>query len=221
VSRRIGRRWVKLAAAFLSPMFLAAGASRQLPGVSVLPAPFERFPKQDLVALLYPGSEAPPVLVAAAVWKEPGSPRLLAAFLQADGNCELAEVGVEQGRMAVTARYKEPYHWDDIHGFDLAPYRITSNRRAMGVRYQGMVQGGTRVVLVLYLRSGATFERIFERVVHYQAMDSDTWSLAQIQILPGKGEYSDLRVVDRGSNRTVTERWTWDSTAHVYREVRK
>jgi hypothetical protein len=66
----------------------------------------------------------------------------------------------------------------------------------------------------------ATFERIFRRTVTYQAMESDGWSLADIQVLPGNGEYYDLRVIERGSSRTVRERWTWDRTARIYREVR-
>jgi hypothetical protein len=200
-------------------LLLAAAGS---PAYAQLPAPFERVAEADLTRLLYPGSGTPPTLAQSAVWKEPGTPRLLALFAKGDGHYELTEVGAEGTHLVVTARVEEPERWDDAHRLDLAPYQVTRDRRAVGVRYQTMARGGTSVVLVLYLRAGATFERIFERSVQYQAMESDASSLADIQVLPGSGEYNDLRVVDRGSSgRTVRERWTWDAAKHVYREVRK
>ncbi len=190
------------------------------PAYAQLPTPFERFAEADLTKLLYPGKATAPALVQSAVWKEPGTPRLLALFAQGDGHYELTEVGAEGTQLAVAARIQEPERWDDAHRIDLAPYRITKDRRAVGVRYQTMARGSTAVFLVLYLRSGTTFERIFSRSVEYQAMESDASSLADIQIVPGTGDYNDLRVIDRGNKGgTIRERWTWDADKHVYREV--
>ena len=221
MSKRIPPILAALVAASLSPVFFVeAFDSRQQPPSGGFPSPFERFTDQDLKRVVYPGNETPPGLHTAAVWKEPGTPRLLTIFDRPDRHYEIVELGTESDRLVVTARFVEPDRWDDAHGFDLAPYRITKELRAMGVRYQTTVPGGTRVVLVLYLRAGATFERIFERPVEYQAMESDDFSRAEIQIVAGKGEYNDLRVIDRGSRRTVGERWTWDSASRTYREVR-
>lgn len=187
------------------------------PAYAQLPAPFDHVAEVDLLTLLYPGSAKPPALSQSAVWKEPGTPRLLALFRQDDGHYELTEVGTEGAKLVVTARVQDPDRWDDAHRIDLAPYRVTKDRRAVGVRYQTMARGGTAVFLVLYLRSGQTFERIFSRSVEYQAMESDASSLADIQIVPGKGDYNDLLVIDRGSKGgTIRERWTWDADKHVY-----
>ena len=61
--------------------------------------------------------------------------------------------------------------------------------------------------------TGAAFARVFERIVYYQAMETDEWSHATIQIVAGKGEYDDRRVVEDGSGSTVRERWAWDTAA--------
>jgi hypothetical protein len=194
---------------------LAAGT----PTPDDLPAPFQRFSHLSLLNLLHADAAARPVVRETRVWKGEGAPRLLALLENGSGRYELAQFALEGDQIVLNARYEDRGRWDDTHGLDLAPYRLTRDRTAIGVRYQRMVTGGTAVVLVLYLRSGSTFEPVFTRIVRSSAMDSDDESSAVIQVVPGKQEYRDLRVLETGTGATVRERWTWDVAARKYTQA--
>jgi hypothetical protein len=183
-----------------------------------LPAPFQRFNDQSLLSLLPSDGATVPVVRETRLWKGAGAPRLLALLENAGGRYELAEFGLDDERIVLHARHEDRGRWDDTHGLDLAPYRLTQDRTAIGVRYQRMVTGGTAVVLVLYLRAGSTFEPVFTRIVRSSAMDSDDETWAVIQVVPGKQEYRDLRVVETGGGATVRELWRWDAAARAYRK---
>jgi hypothetical protein len=183
-----------------------------------LASPFDRFEADDLVRLAYPDDAAPGTVRWTSVWKGEGTPRLLAIF-DRDGSYEIAAFGREGETLRLVARYVETDRWDDAHGFDLAPYRVTKDRVAIGVRYQTSQAGGTAEVLKLYLRAGATFRPIFERRVHWQAMEGDESNLAVVQMAPGQGDYKDLVVVETQEGRMARERWTWDAAAQAYQEA--
>lgn len=182
-----------------------------------LPAPFQRFNDQSLLTLLHRDDATAPVVRETRLWKGEGAPRLLALLEKGSGRYELAQFALDGDRIVLNATYEDRGPWDDTHGLDLAPYRLTRDRTAIGVKYQRMVTGGTAVVLVLYLRSGSTFEPVFTRIVRSSAMDSDDESSAVIQVVSGKQEYRDLRVIETGNGGTVRERWTWDNAAKAYR----
>jgi hypothetical protein len=192
---------------------LAAGAPAS---ADDLPAPFQRFSHQDLLALLHL-DEAAPVVRETRLWKGEGASRLIALIENGSGRYVLAQFALDGDRIVLNARHgRGP--WDDAWARP-GPLSADARRTAIGVKFQRMVTGGTAVVLVLYLRSGRTFEPVFTRIVRSSAMDSDDESSAVIQVVPGKQEYSDLRVIETGTGATVRELWTWDGAAKAYRHA--
>lgn len=181
-----------------------------------LPAPFQDVSEEDIQEAVHPGQAKPDEISEARLWKGEGTPRLLVLFGRTEASTyEVALLGLEKGALTVVARYVETVRWDDAKGFDLAPYRVTKDRTAFGVKYQRNMSGATGDFVKLYLRSGTTFRPIFEHVIYYSATESDDWGSATIQLAPGQGEFKDLVVVNSGNAR---ERWVWDAKAQAYRE---
>lgn len=215
------------AASWLFALALAApGAGGAKAKPAEAPGPFDPFGDDDIQQVVHPGQAKPAAVMETSLWKGEGTPRLLVRFDRQpkseqswESTYEIAMLGLEKDALTLLARYVETDHWDDCHGFDLAPYRVTKDRTAIGVKYQRGMGQRTGVFLKLYLRTGATFQPIFEEAVESVSNDGEgDTALATIQMAPGPGEYRDLVVVSDHNRR---QRWTWDAAAQAYREATK
>ena len=181
-----------------------------------LPAPFDRVEDADVARLAQLDGGTKPSVRLAAVSKAEAEPHLVAALETAGGGRGLVELALRDGALSMVAQGIENGAWHDVLELDLAPYRLAKDQRAIGVRYQRVIRGGTGVFLVLYLRRGGSFDRVFEEIVRYVPLDGgDEWT-ATVQVVPRADGYNDLRVAVPGRPReAVVHRW--DPAARKYR----
>jgi hypothetical protein len=180
-----------------------------------LPAPFEGVDAADVVRVARLDGGGAPSVHLSAVSKAEAEPHLLAVLAAAKGGWQVAELARQEQGLSLVAHAIESGRWDDALELDVAPYRLSKDRRAFGVRYQRMTQGGTSVFLVLYLRNGSGFDRVFEEVVRYVPFDGDEEWIANVQVVPRAEGYNDLRVVAPGKPRDA-QLLRWDSAAGRY-----
>lgn len=179
-----------------------------------LPAPFDRVDAADVVRLARLDGGGAPSVHLSAVSKAGADPHLVAVLRTAGGGWQVAEIAREGDGLALVAETIESGRWDDALELDLAPYRLAKDQRAIGVRYQRMVPGGTGVFLVLYLRNGTGFDRVFEEQVRHAPFDGDEWT-ANVVVVPRPSGYNDLRVVVPGKSRQALL-LGWDAAARQY-----
>ena len=159
-----------------------------------------------------------PSVRLAAVSKADGEPHLVAALETAGGGRGIVELALRDGALSMVAQGIENAPWDDVLDLDLAPYRLAADQRAIGVRYQRMVPGGTGVFLVLYLRNGTAFDRVFEEQVRFAPEGGDAEWEATVQVVPRTDGYNDLRVAAPGRpGQALVLRWDAAARRYVYR----
>jgi hypothetical protein len=180
-----------------------------------LPAPFDRVEEADVARLAQLDGGTKPSVRHAAVSKAEAEPHLVAALETAGGGRGVVELALRDGALAIVAQGIENGGWDDVLELDLAPYRLAKDQRAIGVRYQRMVRDGTGVFLVLYLRRGGSFDRVFEEQVRYVPLDGDGAWDATVQVVPRAEGWSDLRVAVPGRPRQALV-LGWDAPARKY-----
>jgi hypothetical protein len=181
-----------------------------------LPAPFDRLDAAEVVRVSRLDGGPEPSVRFAAVSKAEPEPHLVAVLEAPGGGRLLSELALRDGRLSLVAQTIENASWDDVLGLDLAPYRLAEGRRAVGVRYQRMVLGGTGIFLVLYLRGGSGFERVFEEQVGYVPFDGDGEWAATVAVVPRTHGWNDLRVAVPGSSTAVGLRWNARARRYVF-----
>jgi hypothetical protein len=181
-----------------------------------LPAPFDRVTGAEVARIAQLDGGRLPAVRYAAVSKAEAEPHLVAALETPGGGRGVVELALRDGAPALVAQAIENGAWDDVLELDLAPYRLSKDRRALGVRYQRMVPGGTGVFLVLYLRNGAGFDRVLEQQVRYVPFDGDDEWEATVQVVPRTDGYNDLRVAVPGRPRAAFDlRWNEGERRYV------
>ena len=179
------------------------------------PAPFERVTEADIARVAQQDGGRLPSVRHAAVSRADGEAHLVAALETAGGGRGIVELALRDGALSIVAEGRENASWDDVLELDLAPYRLAKDQRAIGVRYQRMVRDGTGVFLVLYLRNGTGFDRVFEEQVRYVPFDGDAEWAATVQVVPRTDGYNDLRVAVPGRPRAALV-LRWDAAARQY-----
>jgi hypothetical protein len=118
-------------------------------------------------------------LYDAALWKGSTEPRLLVLietyapeqggarpeYGAAGFGLDLAAFGLEAGRPKLIAKLKdaETHSGHSEMSFDQAPYRVTTELRAFGLRETYLHMGHRTERLKLFIQDGAEFRAIFER----------------------------------------------------------
>jgi hypothetical protein len=180
-----------------------------------VPAPFDRVTAAEVARLARLDGGRLPSVRYAAVSKADAEPHLVAALETPGGGRGVVELALRGGALTLVAQAIENGAWDDVLELDLAPYRLSKDQRAIGVRYQRMVPGGTGVFLVLYLRNGGGFDRVFQEQVRYAPFDGDAGWDATVQVVPRPDGHSDLRVAVPGRPRQALV-LRWDAAARKY-----
>lgn len=165
---------------------------------------------------------------------------------------DVALFDIKRGRLTLAAKLRNAsshtgHSWVN---FDLAPYGVKRGLVALGLRWGYSHMGEEKSALSLFIRSGTIFRLIFEREMDaswwgggdelkanlsvmemkeiYQLGETETMAYkreAVLQVVPGKGEYNNFKISERGVERqndgtllrkTITEIWSWDSTKQVY-----
>jgi hypothetical protein len=235
----------------------------EMPNRIVFPAPFNRWNSCDLSSMMYSGYNCKDGAISGtnlgnitkvAIWEEKDKKHLLALFETFESGAEdlplsdssknvgIAVYDLKNGELNLTASAKDviTYRWFGSSYFDLAPYQINKEERAIGIRNDPGINGTSGIeYLHLFRLLNDKLEPIFSREIidaeytRDKAGEIDFPNILRkdsiLQIIARKTGMNALKIVTRyfrfnddgdvDKSRIIkktSEIWEWDDKSRSY-----